>query len=594
MIILCKSAKKIKESKRYFFQKTLPIFVVSNFKHKMRSFFISVFILFAATCMGQQQNTPPQVIITDPLNGSVVYGEQVKITYEVSASAPKSVKISLDGKSVQLITDAKMGENSAMVDIPEKNCAITIVAQNEFGASVPATVELKRSMHIFKPSLYVLAIGVSNYDQPDLHLQFPAKDASDFAQALMRQAGQLYESVDVKLLTDRRATADNIREGLYWLQTQTTNRDIAMMFIAGHGINNNTGDFFFVPVNGDIEKINATCVSYTDIKSTINAIAGKLLVFMDACHSGNVMGTQQRAAAVSQAVADLTSADNGPVVFTSSTGRQYSLESSDWNNGAFTKALVEGLTGAADLSDTKTITVKSLDYYIANRVKELTGGKQAPTTIIPNSVPDFPIAVVTEITVSVKIEQKTQYASEASVSAAAADMAPIRKSSEMLIGITAGVSTFGDVSFANVSGGLSSVIGVDAIWFMNNNLGLGVKANMQSGKIEFDGISCNDRLMFVGPALYFRMTNQKRVAFTVGAGAGALNWNWRFSWWESAVKDKTATSVGGFLSAGINFMATQHIGFGINVQSLVGKATVDEYTRNPMGIGATAGVNFRF
>ena len=35
----------------------------------------------------------------------------------------------------------------------------------------------------------------------------------------------LYESVDSRLLVDRRATAEEIRDGLYWLQTQTTHRD---------------------------------------------------------------------------------------------------------------------------------------------------------------------------------------------------------------------------------------------------------------------------------------------------------------------------------------------------------------------------------
>jgi len=104
---------------------------------------------------------------------------------------------------------------------------------------------------------------------------------------------------------------------------------------------------------------------------------------------------QQRAGSIDQAVYKLTGA-NGPVIFTSSTGRQVSIEAPEWNNGAFTKALVEGLTGkAADLNDRKMITIKSLDYYIANRVKELTDGKQATTTIIPRSAtPDFPIAVV--------------------------------------------------------------------------------------------------------------------------------------------------------------------------------------------------------
>jgi hypothetical protein len=337
----------------------------------------------------------PEVNIIDPLNGSVVEGEQVKISYIISETAPKSVKISIDGKSVQLITDAKIGQNIVTVDIPEKDCKISIVAQNEFGASAPAAVNLIRDDRIFKPSLYILAIGVSNYDNPDMRLQFPAKDATDFTQTLMRQVGQIYESVDVKLLTDRKATAENIRDGLEWLQTETTNRDIAMIFIAGHGVNNNVGDFYYMPVNADPKRINATCVSYMDIKATISAVAGKLLVFMDACHSGNVMGKQQqRAVAISDVVNELTSADSGPVVFTSSTGKQYSLEAQEWNNGAFTKALVEGLSGKADLSGKNQITVKSLDYYVSSRVKELTQGKQAPTTIIPNSIPDFPIAIV--------------------------------------------------------------------------------------------------------------------------------------------------------------------------------------------------------
>jgi len=141
----------------------------------------------------------------------------------------------------------------------------------------------------------------------------------------------------------------------------------------------------------------ATCVGYTEIKSIVNAVPEKMLLFMDACHSGNVLGySQRRAALVTQTVSYLTGTENGSIIFTSSTGRQYSLEASEWNNGAFTKALVEGLNGKADLFNRQIITVKSLDSYIANRVKDLTKGQQAPTTIIPNSIPDFPIALVTE------------------------------------------------------------------------------------------------------------------------------------------------------------------------------------------------------
>jgi len=92
-------------------------------------------------------------------------------------------------------------------------------------------------------------------------------------------------------------------------------------------------------------------------------------------------------------VNELSSAENGAVVFASSTGRQESLESDEWKNGAFTKAIVEGLNGKADLLQNGKITVNELETYLAERVKELTEGQQTPTVAKPQTVPDFPIAV---------------------------------------------------------------------------------------------------------------------------------------------------------------------------------------------------------
>jgi uncharacterized caspase-like protein len=90
---------------------------------------------------------------------------------------------------------------------------------------------------------------------------------------------------------------------------------------------------------------------------------------------------------------ELASAENGAVVFSSASGRQYALENTEWGNGAFTKGLVEGLTGKADYRGTGRITVNMLDLYISERVKELTKGEQTPTTVKPPNVPDFPVAM---------------------------------------------------------------------------------------------------------------------------------------------------------------------------------------------------------
>jgi uncharacterized caspase-like protein len=226
-------------------------------------------------------------------------------------------------------------------------------------------------------------------------LQFASKDATDFAGIMSRQKGLLYGDVAITLLTDEKSNRATILDGLEWIQRETTSRDVAMIFFAGHGITDNTGNFFYLPVEADPDRLRATCLNYAEIKQSISDIAGKVILFMDACHSGGVMGGGRRAIAdIDGLVNELASAENGAVVFTSSTGRQYSLENPEWNNGAFTKALVEGLEGKADLFKRGSVTIKTLDAYITQRVKALTKGLQAPTTIMPGSIPDFPIAVV--------------------------------------------------------------------------------------------------------------------------------------------------------------------------------------------------------
>ena len=536
-------------------------------------YFFTIFFFISYTFVYAQNETPHASIVF-PLNGSAFGGEQVRIVFVISEAEPTAARILVDDRAVQLITEVVLGENTVTVDVPNRDCKITVVAQNEFGAGAPATVNITRDENIYKPSLYVLAIGVSNYDDANLRLQFPAKDASDFTQAMIRQAGLLYESVDIRLLTDRRATAENIRDGFQWLQNETTSRDIAMLFIAGHGINNNAGDFFFMPVNADVNRILATCVGHSEIKNTVSSVAGKLLVFMDACHSGNMLGNaQQRSTDISRAIEDLTSVESGAVVFTSSTGRQFSLESAEWNNGAFTKALVEGLNGAADLSGRNVITVNSLNYYVTNRVKDLTQGQQSPTTIIPGGIPDFPIAVVTVVPETY----------DATTNASTTRKKPF------YLSVSAGKSAYGTVSFGETKSGGPGVLGADAALFFSKNIAVGVKVNMAVCQLNFgeDGIF-EETVIFYGPALYWRI-GKNRFSVIVSAAAGELIW--KCSEWDALIElPEKKSTIGGFMSAGLNYSLTQNLGIGANLQSAIG--TIEN--RKPAAIGATLGINFRF
>jgi WD40 repeat protein len=347
---------------------------------------------------------PPVVTILSPQDGTEVSGSPVTVRYSAASQEPvTSVRVLVDGRPVTLEGAAKTVQSSGdlAVPIPAKDCDVSVIAENRFAVSDPATLRLRwkgtavKEEFEIKPKLYVLSVGISKYQDPDLRLGLAAKDAQDFGSAWKTYAGPMYRGVEIKVLTDAEATKGNILDGLEWLQRQTTSKDVAVLFFAGHGINDPSGIFYFLPADADLERLKRTGLAQADIVSTVATIAGKVLVFMDACHSGNLMGKVKRRAAVetTAVINELASAENGAVVFSSASGRQYALENTEWGNGAFTKGLVEGLTGKADYRGTGRITVNMLDLYISERVKELTKGEQTPTTVKPPNVPDFPVAM---------------------------------------------------------------------------------------------------------------------------------------------------------------------------------------------------------
>jgi WD40 repeat protein len=352
---------------------------------------------------------PPVVEILSPASDSAVSSTKIKIRYQVRspADAPlQAMRVRVNGQPVsaeRALKLTKTGNDAAEmeIEIPAQDSEVQLFAVNQNGVSTPAILRLSWAGKaaeevVFKPKLYVLAVGVSKYKNADYNLGLAAKDATDFAAVFQKQQGKLYGEVVVKLLTDDKASKDDVLDGLEWLKQQVTAHDVGVMFLAGHGMNDNTGNFFYLPHNADPDKLMRTGVAQNDIKMTLNSLAGKAMFFVDTCHSGNALGSSKTRAiggTTDAFVSELASAENGVIVFSSSTGKQLSQENPAWGNGAFTKAVVEGLSGKADFTKNGKITHKGLDYYVTERVKELTKGQQSPVSISPSGVTDYPIAI---------------------------------------------------------------------------------------------------------------------------------------------------------------------------------------------------------
>ncbi|CCK80692.1 caspase family protein [Desulfobacula toluolica] len=354
-----------------------------------------------------RQMLPPVVSIMSPQNNHEISSNTVQVRYRVqtpSGEAVTHVKVLIDGRPTgqrDIQRKKTKGTAEITITIPSKDCTLSIIAENRFCASDPATVKLRwkgQDEFVIKPKLYVLAMGTSQYDDKDLCLGYPSKDARDIAAVFKNQKGGIYRDVVSKVFSN--PTRDDVMDGLDWIEKETTDLDVAAVFLAGHGLNDRNGNYYYLPANANLDRLKRTGVSYSAIKDTIKGLPGKVLFFIDTCHSGNVMGTKASGAKqrgtpadINQIANDLSTAENGIVVFTSSSGKQYSLENDAWQNGAFTKALVEGLSGKADYHKDKKISISELTLYVAERVKELTGGRQTPTTSKPDTISDFPIAV---------------------------------------------------------------------------------------------------------------------------------------------------------------------------------------------------------
>ncbi len=288
------------------------------------------------------------------------------------------------------------------IPVPPKDCTVAVIAETALANSELATLkvrykEVKKLDPTTLPRLYVLAVGVANYSDKSLNLTYPAKDAKDFSGVLEGQKNKLYRDVTIKLYTDEQATRDNIMDGLEWLQKQVTQKDIAVVFFAGHGMNDPmTGQFYFLPHNANLAAVKRTMVANTDITSTMEYLPGKRVLFMDSCNSANVSGkTKTRSALdIASLRKEFESAGQGAVVFAAASGRQGAQEKEDWGNGAFTKAVLEGLSGKADPKKSGRVTVSMLNAYITERVKEITEGFQTPIFKSQDDLADFPLVIM--------------------------------------------------------------------------------------------------------------------------------------------------------------------------------------------------------
>jgi hypothetical protein len=377
----------------------------------------------APTIQNAASFAPPVVVIRGPLAGNL---DSSRTELSVLAADPtqplKSIKVLVNGRVLGgedlqslgggrgiTVEAAGLGlsgnqhrlEFRLPLVLENGPNRIEVIAANGYSEGrdvVEVTVRDAGGRQDILPNLWILAIGVNRYDDPAIpNLGYAVADAREIVRTFKAQEGRLYRRVESLLIADGEATAptrDNIIDNLGFLK-QAGQRDVVMLFIAGHGVNDDGGNFFFLPsdagFNADGSIRQSRAIPNRDIRSVLD-VAGQKLVFIDACHSEGTSGRKTRAVENNNLVGELM--DPGTVIFTSSRGRELSQESAEYGHGVFTWAIIRGMGGEADLMRDGVVTMKELDAYVSETVPRLTRGLQHPTTSTPDGYVNFNVARV--------------------------------------------------------------------------------------------------------------------------------------------------------------------------------------------------------
>jgi WD40 repeat protein len=347
---------------------------------------------------------PPLVEIAAPRSGTRIAAAQIEVKAIARSRGEQPVtalRLLLDGRpyrgqgGVAAVETPRPGEvrQAWTVALEPGPHAIAVQAESQVSKAISEPVEVIVDQPVQLPRLYVLSIGIAAY-AGDLRLNYSARDAQVLAQVLEDHSKGLFRKIEVKLLTDQKATRAEMSRGLTWLKQQMTQNDVAVVFFSGHGLKDNEGSLYLLPVDVDTDDLLTTAMPQVVFMNALAGLPGKIITLLDACHAGAIGGDRRKGidGLTDDLVRDLVTDDYGVIVMASSTGRESSLESNAQRQSYFTFALTEGIAGKADLNKDGVVYLNELDTYVTDRVKELTQGQQHPVTSKPTSIRSFPLA----------------------------------------------------------------------------------------------------------------------------------------------------------------------------------------------------------
>lgn len=196
-----------------------------------------------------------------------------------------------------------------------------------------------------EPTLAVTSVGINEYADEDLLLNYAVADATAVAQTFYKDVGRKLPQRIKTLVLDENARGAGLREQLANLADYQPN-DVLVMFLSGHGVAIGE-DWYFLPQDaeslGNERHIKAIGISGKELADALTrAPAQKIFLAVDTCQSGAVLGSFETF--IQRKALQQLSDDAGIHIMTATRADQLAPEYHQLKHGLFTFTMLKGLT----------------------------------------------------------------------------------------------------------------------------------------------------------------------------------------------------------------------------------------------------------
>ena len=261
-------------------------------------------------------------------------------------------------------TNNKAGVYTVEIELKSGKNEIGIEAFNKTNtvSSFRESIIVDANIPKHKPKLYAIVSGVNRFEAKwASELKYSVNDANAIKELAEKNMDKVFDSVDVKYLTNEEVTKDNIYKAIEDIAKKAKLEDTILFYISTHG-KAFRGRLFLVPHNN---KNVANLINFKELFNKIQSIKSLNQIFIiDACESGEA---NDIVSSVYDSRASVLAKSSGVHLLLATTRGTYAFESQNPNikHSMFTYKILQALKSKkTDLNRDNYISILELSKVL--------------------------------------------------------------------------------------------------------------------------------------------------------------------------------------------------------------------------------------